>query len=214
MIGYLEGKIIHTDPDRILLQAGAVGYEVIVNPYVLDILTREYSPDDDISLYIYHHQTERQPKPVLIGFITLADKAFFQQFITVDAIGPLKAVKAMDRPVSEIAAAIENKNVTVLSSLTGVGKRSAEKIIAQLNGKVGQFAAGPAAGRETAKELTDILPDAFTQVFDVLVEQLGHAPVQAKKMIEAAAAGHPDRYWTPEKLFDAIFSENDHQKGR
>jgi holliday junction DNA helicase RuvA len=93
-----------------------------------------------VRLYIYYHVTERQPKPVLIGFATLADKAFFQLFISVAAIGPMKAVKALVRPVPEIAAAIEEKQVSVLSKLPGIGTRTAEKIIATLHGKARGFA--------------------------------------------------------------------------
>ncbi|THB81025.1 MAG: Holliday junction DNA helicase RuvA [Desulfobacteraceae bacterium] len=209
MIGYLEGKIIHTEADRILLQAGPVGYEVVINAFVLDTIIREYSEQDDICLYIYFHQTERQPKPVLIGFTTLTDKEFFQQFITVDAIGPLKAIKALDRPVNEVALAIEHKNVAVLSSLPGIGKRSAEKIIAQLHGKVGAFVSEPSeqVPDETGDQ-TAVPGDVFSQVLDVLVDQLGHAPAQARKMIESAAMTELD-ISTPEKLFDAIFQEGE-----
>ncbi len=55
--------------------------------------------DEAIALYIYYHVTDRQPKPVLIGFLTPEDKEFFQLFITVSAIGPMKAIKALTRPV-------------------------------------------------------------------------------------------------------------------
>ncbi len=209
MIAYLEGRIIHAEADRILLKAGHVGYEVVISSHVHDIIKRDFGTEDDVSLYIYYHQTERQPKPVLIGFLSLMDKAFFQQFITVDAIGPLKAVKALGKPASEVAAAIETKNVAFLSSLSGIGARSAEKIIAQLKGKVGAFldtSAQPAAAEASAQDR--VPPEIFTQVFDVLVEQLGHAPAQARQMIELAGRRN-QAVSTPEELFDLIFLEKD-----
>jgi len=96
MIGYLEGHIIHCESDAILLLAGQVGYEVLVSPFTMDrVLAESKTADDKVCLYIYYHVTERQPKPVLIGFASLADKAFFQLFISVAAIGPMKAVKAL-----------------------------------------------------------------------------------------------------------------------
>ena len=139
MIGYLEGSILHFEPDGILLLAGHIGYEVFLNPQVLERIRLKNSHNDIIALYIYYHQTERQPKPVLIGFQSLEDKAFFQEFITVDAIGPMKAVKAMGKPISDIALAIEKKDTQFLAGLNGIGKRTAEKIIATLNGKVERF---------------------------------------------------------------------------
>jgi len=116
MIGYLEGKILKFKSDGILLLAGSIGYEVLLNPQMVEKVMSQNSNEAVVSLYIYYHQTERQPKPVLIGFETLEDKEFFQTFITVDAIGPMKAVKAMTRPVGEMAGAIEKKVVSFLSS--------------------------------------------------------------------------------------------------
>ena len=138
MIGYLEGKLLKREDDRILLLANQVGYEIILPTMVMQSLL-EKEVGDDISLYIYYYQTERQPKPVLIGFTNEEEKAFFQHFISVEAIGPLKAVKALDRPVQEIAAAIESKDLAQLNLLKGVGSRTAKKIIASLQGKMEKF---------------------------------------------------------------------------
>jgi len=95
MIGYLEGTILHYESDGILLLVGNIGYEVLLNPQMVEKVRsqglNQDSKDSHVSLYVYYHQTERQPKPVLIGFETLEDKEFFQTFITVDAIGPMKA---------------------------------------------------------------------------------------------------------------------------
>ena len=104
---------------------------------------QDKSIGDEISLYIYYHQTERQPKPVLIGFSLQAEKEFFQYFITVEAIGPLKAIKALTIPIAEIATAIETRDIHHLSGLKGIGKRTAEKIVATLQGKMERFALIP-----------------------------------------------------------------------
>lgn len=214
MIGYLEGRIIHCDPDAILLLAGQVGYEILVSPFTMEQVVAESKIQEDlVRLYIYYHVTERQPKPVLIGFATLADKAFFQLFISVAAIGPMKAVKAMVRPVPEIAAAIEEKQVSVLSKLPGIGTRTAEKIIATLHGKARGFAGtsgtgngagagnrGPSVSRAADKE------DIVVLVTGVLVEQLGHSTTSAQRMIQAAFEKNPG-IQTPESLLDAIYHE-------
>lgn len=207
MIGYLEGTLLHSEPDGILLRVGNIGYEVMVNPQVVEKQLSQASEGDPICLYIYYHQTERQPKPVLIGFETREEKEFFQTFITVDAIGPMKAVKAMTRPAREIAAAIEKKDVTFLTGLSGIGKRTAEKIIATLRGKVEKFVS---LNSDTLQHKTTVLTketqDIAAQVEDVLVEQLGHSHASAKRLVaEAFERNHA--ILTAEQLFDEIYQE-------
>ena len=77
-----------------VLLVGGIGYEVLL-PAVVKSGLKEPVVDKPVAFHIYHYQTERQPRPVLIGFNSLAEKAFFQQFISVADIGPLKAVKAL-----------------------------------------------------------------------------------------------------------------------
>ena len=208
MIGYLEGSILHFESDGILLLAGHIGYEICLNSQVLERIRSQNSHNDIIALYIYYHQTERQPKPVLIGFQSLEDKAFFQEFITVDAIGPMKAVKAMGKPISDIALAIEKKDTHFLAGLNGIGKRTAEKIIATLNGKVERFISA-VEGHDSADPppMADDIRDIRQQVEDVLVEQLGHSLASAKRMVKEAFERNR-AISTPEELFDEIYQEN------
>ncbi|WP_299983531.1 Holliday junction branch migration protein RuvA [Desulfobacula sp.] len=207
MIGYLEGTILHFESDGILLLVDNIGYEVLLNPQMVEKVMSQGLNENPISLYIYYHQTERQPKPVLIGFDTLEDKEFFQTFITVDAIGPMKAVKAMTRPVGEMARAIEKKDVSFLTGLSGIGKRTAEKIIATLHGKVEKFIAVTDDKKESNQDKVSIEMHNITQqVADVLVEQLGHSQTSAKRMIKEAFERNTTMS-TPEELFDEIFQE-------
>ncbi|MFO7753939.1 MAG: Holliday junction branch migration protein RuvA [Desulfobacteraceae bacterium] len=206
MIGYIEGKIFSFEPDGILLLSGSVGYEILLCSHVLSRI-RLKGTGETLGLFIYYHQTERQPRPVLIGFETLAEKEFFQTFITVDAIGPMKAVKALERPVSEIACAIEKKDVKFLSKLPGIGKRSSEKIVAALNGKMERFAADTPAGDDVKTEPQPGRLDTISEpVLKVLVEQLGHPASEAKKLIHKALSRNTD-IASPEQLFDEIYRE-------
>lgn len=212
MIGYLEGRIIRRESESILLLAGHIGYEILLDPVTLARAEAGSSGQKEVALYIYYHVTDRQPKPVLIGFLTPEDKEFFQMFITVSAIGPMKAVKALTKPVGEVARAIENRDTAFLSQLSGIGKRTAEKIIATLHGKVGEFAdAGsgtPAgqAGKDTGGQIPVEKQDISRQVGDVLVEQLGHSVSSARRMIIEAFDRNPS-IRTPEDLFDEIYLE-------
>ena len=138
MIGYLEGKILKKEEDRVLVLANQIGYEVLLPAIVMKSLQNR-NIGEEISLYIFFQQTDRQPKPVLIGFNLEVEKEFFQHFISVEAIGPLKAVRALSISVREIATAIESGDINKLAQLKGIGRRTAQKIIATLEGKMGKF---------------------------------------------------------------------------
>ena len=203
MIGYLEGKLLRKGDDRILVLANQVGYEVLLPAFVMNTF-RAKSVGDPISLYIYHQQTERQPKPVLIGFNLEVEKEFFQYFISVEAIGALKAVKALDIPVRDIARAIESKNIHKLKQLKGIGDRTARKIIATLEGKMDKSA----LIRKSQKEDIPIVEDLSQQVLDVLVDQLGYKIKEAKQMVTDAMKRNTN-ISTPEELFEEVYREED-----
>jgi Holliday junction DNA helicase RuvA len=199
VIGYLEGKILKKEEARVLILANQIGYEVLLPAFVMETINSK-EVGDEIALYIYFQQTERQPKPVLIGFNLEVEKEFFQLFISVEDIGPLKAVKALTIPVREIAGAIEDRDVGALTRLKGIGTRTAQKIIASLEGKMGKFA----LIKKDEPRRPARVEDFTQQVFDVLVKQLGHRSADAKQMI-ASALERNQSITTPEELFDEVY---------
>lgn len=202
MIAYLKGTLFRKEEDRILLLVNHVGYEIILPFFVMSTLETR-AMGDELALFIYYHHTERQPAPILIGFNSEIEKEFFQHFISVEAIGPLKAVKALNRPISDIADAIESNNVGVLKALKGIGARTAQKIIATLGGKMGKFVLFPIEAGATTR-----MPEEFVEkVMDVLVEQLGHKSAEARLMI-GEALDRNSAIATPEELFDEIYRGN------
>ena len=208
MIGYIEGKILKKEEDRMLVLASQVGYEILLPAIVMESLADKRA-GDDVSFYIYHQQTERQPKPILIGFNLEVEREFFQYFISVEDIGPLKAVKAMTVPVREIAEAIEAQDAQTLARLKGIGKRTAQKMIATLNGKMGKFAL---IRKEQPRSAGPGVEDIAEQVLDVLVNQLGHRPKDAKQMIaEAIKRNHAIS--SAEELFEEVYRGQTSQLG-
>ena len=201
MIGYLEGKLLKKDDDRILLLANQVGYEVLLPAFVMDSL-KSKTVGDETTLYIYYQQTERQPKPVLIGFNFEVEREFFQYFISVEDIGPIKAVKALNLSVRETARAIESGDAATLKKLKGIGSRTAQKIIATLQGRMNKFALMRKAEKETEQE--SVAEDFSRQVFDVLVKQLGYRAADAKKMISEAIKRNIN-IATPEDLIEEVY---------
>ncbi|MDX2496377.1 MAG: OB-fold domain-containing protein [Desulfobacterales bacterium] len=201
MIGYLEGKLLKKEDDRILILANQVGYEVLLPAFVMETF-RSKAMGDPVSLYIYYQQTERQPKPILIGFNLEVEKEFFQYFISVEAIGPLKAVKALSIPARDIARAIESKDVNTLKQLKGIGDRTARKIIATLEGKMDKFA----LIRKSEKIEYPVVEDLSKKVLEVLVRQLGYRTKEAKQMITDAMKRNTTLS-TPEELFEEVYRE-------
>jgi len=199
MIGYIEGTLMRKGEDHILLLTNQIGFEILLPAVVMTSLKgREVG--ESVALYIYHQQTERQPKPVLIGFNLEVEREFFQHFISVEDIGPIKAARALTQPIREIASAIESRNVARLKELKGIGTRTAQKIIASLEGKMGKFALMREADQPEVAEIEDL----ELQVIDVLVNQLGHRRSDAKSMVTQAVQQNPD-FSTAEEIFDAVY---------
>ena len=139
MITYIKGTVreINQDPCSIIVLANDIGYQVNLPVFVYEsIKLSNFKKDDYIELEIYYHITERQPKPLLVGFRHAAERTFFEQLVQVEGIGPIKAASALVLPVSTIAAAIETEDISTLQQLPGIGNRAAQKIIATLRGKV------------------------------------------------------------------------------
>ncbi len=203
MISYLEGRLLAKDEDRIVVLAGGVGYEVMLPRAVMPALrSRPAGPEGHpVKLHISFHQTERNPKPVLIGFLASLEKEFFERLITVEDIGPVAACRALSIDVARIARAIEAKDAKLLCTLDGIGPRKAEKIIASLNGRVGKFALMPEAeGIAPATEEEDFRDE----VIEVLVAQLGHTGTEAQRMVQAAVARNPS-VASAEQLFEEVY---------
>ena len=200
MISYLEGNLLDSSDDRITLLVNGIGYEILIPAFVMNEIKRDMKAENkELKLYISYNQSERQPKPVLVGFKHAAEKKFFELFISVEDIGPAAAIKALVKPVREIARAIEEKDTGALRQLKGIGERKAEKIIATLKGKVAMYAL-----MREIETLPELVEDFKKEVENVLVNQLGHKLMEARKMIEEAMKRNPGMS-SSEELFEEVY---------
>ena len=131
MIAYLQGTLKRKHDDRIVVDAGGVGYEVFLPQFVRRTYDQRHE-GDEVELEIYFHASERQVRPILFGFNHPHEKQFFEKIIQVEDVGPIKAARALALSVSTIANAIESENVATLKGLPGIGDRTAKKMIATL----------------------------------------------------------------------------------
>ncbi|MCX8111138.1 MAG: helix-hairpin-helix domain-containing protein [Syntrophorhabdaceae bacterium] len=200
MISFLQGRIKKFYEDRITLLVNGIGYDILIPAYLLEELKRTLNQDDNLSLYISFIQTERQPKPILVGFKNELEKDFFELFISVEDIGPSAAIKAITIPIRDIARYIEEKDIKGLRQLKGIGERKAEKIVATLKGRVARYALLP----ETEEPARVSITDFRKEVEDVLVNQLGHKVQEARKMISDAMERNPN-IASSEELFEEVY---------
>ncbi len=108
MINAIRGKLIKKNQASIAIDVGGLIYEVLIPLTVYNGL-ESASVDSEIFLFTFHYYATDHSRsfPVLIGFINEVEREFFERFITVSGVGPKAAVRAINRPISEIARAID-----------------------------------------------------------------------------------------------------------
>tara|TARA_B110001454_G_scaffold205552_1_gene215239 strand:+ start:17 stop:526 length:510 start_codon:yes stop_codon:yes gene_type:complete len=159
---------------------------------------------DELALEVYYHVTDRQPKPVLVGFQRGHERAFFEQLIQVEGLGPVRAAKAMIFSVSTIAQAIEAEDVRVLQRMPGIGARAAQKIIATLKGKVVETAMLRDEGYDAPVQPVVGSGTGRDEAVEVLVN-LGYRQPEAERDVDEALSANPELAGAPEELIREIF---------
>jgi holliday junction DNA helicase RuvA len=137
MIASLRGAVTRWDAETATawLDVQGVTYEVRIPAFAADWIASAVDQPETL-IYTYYHVSERNPSPLIVGFQHLAEREFFRKFIEVPDVGPTKAVRALTRPVSEIARWIESGDVKAIQALPGIGQRLSQTIVAQLAGKL------------------------------------------------------------------------------
>jgi Holliday junction DNA helicase RuvA len=139
--------------------------------------------------------------PVLIGFLNQVEKDFFEIFITVSGIGPRAALKALNKPISQIAKAIDEGDLSFLRSLPGIGEQRAKEIVAKLQNKVGKF--GLIQDRDIGKKAAS--KDITEEALDVLL-QLQYKKPEALSMIKKALETNA-QVNTTEELLNLVYKQ-------
>jgi holliday junction DNA helicase RuvA len=204
MIARITGLLIevNAETNTVLLEAGALAYELMVPGYAISDLSAKLNRT--ITLYCLEYieggAMGSSMTPRLIGFPQREDKTFFNRFISVKGIGVRKALRAMARPLADIAYSIENGDAKMLTTLPEIGKRTAEQIIAELKGKMGDFALGATRVAGTAKHT---LNEIEREAFEILL-QLGEQANQAEVMIERVRQSG-QKIETPSAMVQAVY---------
>ncbi|MBF0713905.1 Holliday junction branch migration protein RuvA [Gemella sp. GH3] len=129
MYAYIKGYVKEINPNNIVLDNNGIGYELIVaNPY-------DYNTDEEITVYI--SQQVREDSNTLFGFKTKDQKKVFLLLLKVKGVGPKSALAILASASSEeIIEAINSSDVNYMTKFPGIGKKSAQQIILDLQGKI------------------------------------------------------------------------------
>jgi len=209
MITRITGLLTRVLEEEVRLQAGAFEYQVLVPDFVRRSLQGRIG--HEVTLHTSHfldgNPMQGRVVPRLLGFTTEFELEFFELFCTVDKVGTRKAIKALVRPIKEIANAIQRQDSKWLTTLPGVGAATAEQIIATLRRKVTRFAMAseprPEAEPGEAPAATVMDGNLFEDAYQALMA-LGLSPVEARLRLDKAME-QGQTYTAVEEIIQAIF---------
>jgi Holliday junction DNA helicase RuvA len=188
----MTGHLNRVLDDEVRLQVGGLEYQVLVPDFVRRQLQTRLGQEVTLHTSEYFDGNPMQGRmvPRLIGFLSEPELEFFELFCTVDKVGTRKAIKALTRPVRDIADAIQRQDAKWLTTLPGIGPATAEQMVATLRRKVTKFALmpvrseTPAGGEQVPAVDGNLLEDAYRALLGV-----GHNPLEARDRLDKALAG-------------------------
>ena len=181
MIGYLRGRLLRATPERLLVEAGGVGYDVSVSLVTFSELERQGG--EVVELHVHTHVREDQL--ALFGFATERERELFERLIKVSGIGPrLAQVVLSGLPTSDLLQAIAAGDVTRLTRIPGVGKKTAERMVVELRDALQVLAKEASPEPAGAAASDDDLVAALVN--------LGYKASQAEKAVGEARREAPE----------------------
>jgi Holliday junction DNA helicase RuvA len=184
MIAFLRGRVHNKQPNRVIVDVSGVGYDVHVP------LSTFYNLGDEgaeVSLRVHTHV--REDTLQLYGFLTELERQLFERLIAISGIGPKLAIVVLSgMEPRDLMAAVQRADVARLTTIPGIGKKTAERIVLELKDRLAQIAvpvaAEPAAAASSADQLRADLLSALLN--------LGYHRQQAEKAIDATVTSNPN----------------------
>jgi len=187
MFSRISGTLIERMAESVVLEAGGLGYEIVLPPCVAEKVTA--TPGDRVALEVYAvlHIDGNAARATYYGFTNAIERAFFEALISVASIGPRTASRAFSQPMSAIAGAIDRGDHAFLKKLPGIGQQKARDIVAKLQGKVARFLLIQDAAAPVPPAA---IPDFADEALAVLL-QLEYKRSEAEAMIRATLDAQP-----------------------
>ncbi len=153
MIGRLSGILLEKNPPQILLDVQGVGYELDV-----PMSTFYNLPALNEKVVLHTHFVVREDAQLLYGFATNEERIAFRQLLKISGVGPKLALSVLSGlSLGDLAAAVANKEVGRLTKIPGVGKKTAERLLLELQGKFSVTGVSATQGTATTSDNNDIV---------------------------------------------------------
>ncbi len=192
MIVHLQGEVMSTGNDSLVLQMGGFGVRVFV-PFAL---AKQSQPGEKV--FLYSHLVVREDNWSIYGFDREVDRDFFILLLGVNGIGPRSALQTLSTlSVDVIRRAVLSEQADVFARVPGIGKKTAQKIVLHLQGKVGDIS-------ETGEPIGML--DADSEVLDALTT-LGYSVVEAQRALQSIPRGSPEDVESRLRLALQFFSK-------
>ncbi|PZO62875.1 MAG: Holliday junction branch migration protein RuvA [Pseudoxanthomonas suwonensis] len=177
MIGRLKGILIHKQPPWLVVDVHGVGYELEA-----PMSTFYDLPEVGREVQLFTHHAQKEDSVALYGFLTDAERRLFRDVQKVSGIGAKIALAILSGvSVNDFARLVQSSDVTALTRIPGIGKKTAERIVVELRDRAADLGAGPVSGGAAAVGF-DPLSEAI-----IALQQLGYKPAEADRMARAAA---------------------------
>ncbi len=178
MIGRLKGILIHKQPPWLVVDVHGVGYELEA-----PMSTFYDLPEVGREVQLFTHHAQKEDSVALFGFLSDAERRLFRDVQKVSGIGAKIALAILSGvSVNDFARLVQSSDVTALTRIPGIGKKTAERIVVELRDRAADLGAGPVSGGSAAVGF-DPLSEAV-----IALQQLGYKPAEADRMARAAAA--------------------------
>jgi Holliday junction DNA helicase RuvA len=178
MIGRIAGTLIEKSPPQVLVDCGGVGYEIDVPMSTLYNL-----PPVGERVMLFAHLVVREDAQLLYGFGTHAERAAFRELIRISGVGPRIALAVLSGlSINDLAQVVTHQDTARLTQIPGIGKKTAERLLLELKGKLGADLVAP-AGLSTM-DAGDAAPDILKAL-----QALGYSDKEALFAIKQVAAG-------------------------
>lgn len=219
MITFLRGSLRAVGEEEVTLAVESFEFEVLVPDHARRQLQSRLEATVGLHtlFYIEGNQMSGRMTPRLVGFLSPIDREFFDIFCSVDGVGVRKALRAMTRPVRELARLIQDQDLRMLATFPGIGEALAERIVAKLRRKVGKFALivgaeteGPidAPAVTSNGHVENAEPDVIRDTFAALIS-VGHSDSQARQAIDRVLATSKKKIRTVPDMIEAIYRLQD-----
>lgn len=203
MITNIRGELVELNLTEAIISVGAFDYQVFIPEFVRRQLQSLIGKEVSLKTiqYIEGNPQKGRLTPRLIGFMNHAEKEFFELVCSVDGVGVKKTLRAMVRPVKEVATAIEENDLKQLTTLPGIGPAVAERIVAKLRRKMTKFAL------IIAKEFPadEQSPDVFGEAYEALLS-LGYSAAEARSKVETISA-EGKKFKNIEEFLTALYQQ-------